>query len=278
MSLALSAARLCQSPSFLSSYFFWYEVPVFHFACLRLSHCLSQALLFGSLFLSLAHRCLMMVIFYPGPSVSWCGEALGPPLFLMRHDGKLPRALCCQIVTHCLVVISRQTPACVFTHTRACRHLWLCALITLCEITTVTTAVWATPCFPGHLGHQLPITATAPSLSDTTADNESSPCCACCSDTTETLPPSITFFHLLSLSILSFPSTLPGCRWFCVCERVCVATCGVLTDMGYSVHWGTTAGWVDGGGEGGGEAAPVTVVCHLCCSAVTNKWSCSGTL
>lgn len=73
--------------------------------------------LVGPLF-PLSHRCLMMVIFYPGPSVSWCGEALGPLLFLMRHDVKLPRALCCQIVTHCLVEISRQTPAHAHTHTQ----------------------------------------------------------------------------------------------------------------------------------------------------------------
>lgn len=148
--LSFTVVWLCQSPSFLSS-------DSFHMKCLSSTLPVSDYPIvyhglsfFGSLFLSLAHRCLMMVIFYPGPSVSWCGEALGPPLFLMRHDGKLPRALCCQIVTHCLVVISRQTPARVFTHTHVCRHLWLCALITLCEITTVTTAVWATPCFPGH--------------------------------------------------------------------------------------------------------------------------------
>lgn len=149
----------------------------------------------------------------------------------MRHDGKLPRALCCQIVTHCLVVISRQTPALMFTHTHTrthskthththvARHLWLCALITLCEITTVTTAVWATPCFPGHLGHQLPKTATASSLSDTTAHNESLPHCV----QTPVKHTSPSIYHLLSsTSSMSSrpPSTIPGCRWVCVCGHM----------------------------------------------------------
>lgn len=78
----------------------------------------------------------------------------------------------------------------------------MCALITLCEITTVTTAVWATPCFPGHLGHQLPVTASALSLSGTTAHNESSPHRAGCSDSSETLLVSI---------IASFP--FPSCHF-----------------------------------------------------------------
>lgn len=114
----------CNKTSFCSIRFLSYEVPARLPFCFPIVyHTLS---FFDSLFLSLAHRCLMMVIFHPGPSVSWCGEALGPPLFLMRHDGKLPRALCCQIVTHCLVVISRQTPACVFSHTRAQTPLIVC--------------------------------------------------------------------------------------------------------------------------------------------------------
>lgn len=202
----------------------------------------------------------------------------------MRHDGKLPRALCCQIVTHCLVVISRQTPALMFTHTHTrthskthththvARHLWLCALITLCEITTVTTAVWATPCFPGHLGHQLPKTATASSLSDTTAHNESLPHCV----QTPVKHTSPSIYHLLSsTSSMSSrpPSTIPGCRWVCVWPHVVYW----LTWVRYGAHWGTTAGWVDGGGEGGRGAAPVSVVCHLCSSAVADKWSYSGT-
>jgi len=113
----------------------------------------------------------------------------------------------------------------VCSHTLALRHLWLCALIALCEITTVTTAVWATPCFPGHLGHQLPITATALSLSDTTAHNEGSPGCGRCSDTTETLsPPSMGLF--LSLTFPLYPDVLLNIRSYCCCMCVvCVCVC-----------------------------------------------------
>lgn len=190
----------------------------------------------------------------------------------MRHDGKLPRALCCQIVTHCLVVISRRTPARVFTHTNICRHLWLCALITLCEITTVTTAVWATPCFPGHLGHQLPITATAPSLSDTAAHNESPPRRARCLEALSSTHPSLPFFHLLCLSILSFPSTFSGYRCVCTCECVCacVDACGLLTDVaevqGSLGHHRWVSGCWWGGWRGGCPChcgvSPLQQRCH----------------
>jgi len=169
----------------------------------------------------------MMVIFYPGPSVSWCGEALAPPLFLMRHDGKLPRALCCQIVTHCLVVISRQTPACVCSHahTHVCRHLWLCALITLCEITAVTTAVWATPCFPGHSGHQLPIT----SYSTVAVRQKQHIMRVLLAVLAVQIPlkraPSI---HL-ALPFFNFPSpSCPSPHHFQIVDGVCVCVCGHL--------------------------------------------------
>lgn len=77
--MAFTVARLRQSPSLLSSDSFHMKCLSSILPCLRLAHCLSWPAFFGSLFFSLARRCLMMVIFYPGPSVSWCGEALGPP-------------------------------------------------------------------------------------------------------------------------------------------------------------------------------------------------------
>lgn len=138
----------------------------------------------------------MMVIFHPGPRVSWCGEAFGPPAVPDEAWWEITQSSLLSD-SNSLFGCNKQANPCMCVHTHTRRHLWLCALIALCEITAVTTAVWATPRFPGHLGHQLPPRkAPALSLSDPTTRNESSPCCW---NTTETLPSihaSLPYFSL----------------------------------------------------------------------------------
>lgn len=131
--------------------------------------------------------------------------------------------------------------------------------------------MWATPCFPGHLGHQLPITATAPSLSDKTAHNESSPRCACCSDTTQTLSihPSITSFLSLPSPSCRSPQRLQVVEDVCVC--VCVAACGLLTDVAEVQdslgHHRWVSGWWWRGRSAGG--LPLSLWCVTSAAALS---------
>lgn len=122
------------------------------------------------------------------------------------------------------------------------------------------------PCFPGHLGHRLPITATALSLPDTTAHNETSPCCARCSDTSETffsINPSLPFYHL-PYTVMSLPLT-----WWCEC--VCAAACGLLMDTrevrGLLGHHRWVR--VDGGGECGVGGLPLSLWCVTSAAALS---------
>lgn len=208
MILAFSRARMCRSPPLLSS------------ASIRISHSIlivSWSPFFGSLFLS--HTSLFNDgNFLPRSEceLMWWGS--WPPTVPDEAWWEITQS---SLLSDCnsLFGCNKQANPCmrVHAHTHIHRHLWLCALITLCEITTVTAAVWATPRFPGHSGHQLPKTARAPSLSGTAAHNESSSHCARCSDTPETL--SSIRLSLPLFSVLLF-STLPQ-RFQLVGDVVC---------------------------------------------------------
>lgn len=180
----------------------------------------------------------------------------------MRHDGKLPRALCCQIVTHCLVVISRQTPACVFTHTLAHTHTQTPPIV------CVNCTVWDHRSDHSCVGY-----ASLSGSLGSSAPPERLRHCHC--QTRQPImrallavrtplkhsPPSMhhflsfTFLHSPDIHVFFYSPTLSMSVFVCLLTGLAGTT---------PLCWG-------------GRAAPNAVVCHLGSSAVTNKWSFSGT-